>query len=489
LNNVPRLIVSGLRGGSGKTLLSLGLARALTQDGFCLKAFKKGPDYIDAAWLGLAAGRSAANLDLFFLPPERLLFLFSRALSPDGGEGAANFALIEGNRGLFDGRDPEGSCSTAALARVLRSPVLLSLDCTKMTRTAAAVVAGVNAFEPDLPPLGIVLNKTGSERHASRVRRAVEHYCPTPVLGALPRLKENPLPERHMGLALDTEEAGQLARVERLLDTLAEIVRDNLDLKRLLLLAASAPALPPAEDFRPPAVTPAVPSRIGYVKDAALWFYYEENLEALRRAGAELVRLSLLDDRNWPELDGLYLGGGFPEDFAARLSVSPKLALLKDCARQGMPVYAECGGFLLLAHSLEREGQSHPMAGLFPVRAFFHERPQGLGYVEASAVLPNPFHPVGTPFTGHEFHYTRCVPLAEAEPEPVLRLLCGSGIGGGVDGLTYKNVFACYTHIFAPAVPHWAGRFTAAAESFARRKHAKPRMESPGRQRGALSAL
>jgi cobyrinic acid a,c-diamide synthase len=477
LTPAPRLTISGLRGGGGKTLLALGLARALAQDGLRLKPFKKGPDYIDAACLGLAAGHPATNLDPFFLPPQELraLFLHAFAALPGAGGRPADFALIEGNRGLFDGRDLEGSCSTAALARTLQSPILLSLDCTKMTRTAAALVQGILGFEPDLPIAGVVLNKIGSERHGALLRRAIEHYCPVSVLGALPRLADEPLPERRMGLVLRQATATQRADAETRLDALAAAMREHLDLSRILRLAQAAPPLP-GEKMpwkKAPSLPPGIRPRIGYVLDAALWFYYEENLEALRRAGAELIRLSLFDGEAWPRLDGLYLGGGFPEECCAELAVSPKLALLKEYAEQDMPIYAECGGFLLLAASMERGGSSYPMAGVFPARVSFHERPQGLGYVEATVVLPNPFHPRHAALKGHEFHYARCEFLPGAQAEHALQLGYGAGMGQEGDGLVYKSTFASYMHIFAPAVPHWAERFVAATARFASRDEQK----------------
>jgi len=470
LTSVPRLTVSGLRGGAGKTLLALGLARALAQDGLRLKPFKKGPDYIDAAWLGLAAGRPTTNLDLFFLPPQTLCALFLHASSLPGSDGGpADFALIEGNRGLFDGRDLEGNYSTAALARVLQSPILLALDCEKMTRTAAALVQGVLGFEADLSIGGVVLNKIGSERHGTLIRRAIEYYCPVPVLGALPRLAGDLLPERHTGLVLRQATETQRADAETRINTLAAAIREHLDLNRIRRLAQTAPPLPDEKGLwgESSPIPAGLRPRIGYVRDAALWFYYEENLEALRRAGAELVRLSLFDGEAWPRLDGLYLGGGFPEDFCAELAASSKLALLKEFAEQGMPIYAEGGGFLLLAASLERLGKIYPMAGLFPVGVVFRERPQTLGYVEAVTTLPNPFHPQRAAFKGHEFHYIHCELLPGAQAEYALRLSCGAGMGQANDGLIYKSAFASCTHIFAPAVPHWAERFAAAAARFA----------------------
>ncbi|SDF53366.1 cobyrinate a,c-diamide synthase [Desulfovibrio legallii] len=559
--SLPRLCVAALAGGGGKTLLALGLAGALRRQGLAVQPFKKGPDYIDAAWLSLAAGRPCTNLDPYFLSPERLRALFVHTLWAAGDAeptaaprpAAPVLGLVEGNRGLFDGLDVAGSCSTAALARELACPVLLSLDCTKMTRTAAAVVRGVLAFEPGVPLAGVVLNRVGSARHENLLRSALETYTDLPVLGALPRLAANPLPERHMGLAAHGDALGPQA--EAALERLAALAREHLDLPAVLDIARSAPPLaaaafwpptataipavgstadadPSAEEADPasaavpgpaaapaqgggpaplasdaasaaaaPAATaaqfrpvpPGVPAasrpgaaraaafgqaegaapRIGYVRDAALWFYYRENLEALERAGARLIRLSALDAAPWPALDGLYLGGGFPEDCAPELSRSPHLADLRRLADAGLPIYAECGGFMLLSQGIEREDRLWPLAGVFAVRAQFLPRPQGLGYVCGEVTAANPFFPVGLALRGHEFHYSRCR-WQGAPPAFALRLNKGVGMGRaqaggpGLDGLTRDRVWASYTHIFAPAVPCWAANFADAARAFAR---------------------
>ena len=542
-----RICISALSGGGGKTLLSLGLARAFSRQGLAVQPFKKGPDYIDAAWLSLAAGRQASNLDPYFLPPARLRALFRHVMERSG----ARLALLEGNRGLFDGMDVRGSCATAELARTLDCPVLLSLDCTKMTRTAAALVAGVRNFEPGLRLAGVVLNQVASARHEGILREAITTYTDVPVLGAIPRLRENPLPERHMGLAsLCGDELSPQA--QEILEKLADVVRDHVDMDRVLALADDLPALPEEPDFwdeaawagegavapsgagrsaachagtafaagagearaedaaveAPAAISPQATAsggaqaargasvvtvsccrtlrpadslepapRIGYVRDRALWFYYEENLEALRRAGAELVRLSLLDDASWPELDGLYLGGGFPEDWARELASSPHLARLATLAGEGLPIYAECGGFMVLASALERDGQRWPMSGIFPVETRFCPKPQGLGYVRADVVLPNPYFPRGSVLRGHEFHYSLCHEPAAVSGrlEHALRLRKGTGMGRdaaghGRDGLVSGRVWAAYCHIFAPAVPGWAPRFVDLARCYRRER-------------------
>ncbi len=511
----PRFIVSGLCGGSGKTLLALGLARALSVQGLKVKPYKKGPDYIDAAWLSLASGMTATNLDLFFLPAERTrdLFIhaFSEAVAGDAcGQphaASADLAIIEGNRGLFDGRDLAGSCSTAALAEVLDAPVIVAMNCTKMTRTAAAIVLGLLQFTPRVNLAGVVLNNIGTTRHAAIVRRSIEEYTPVPVLGALPRLAVNPIPERHMGLttmplfegrakkeardanscsgnARDTEWShvdsrhsrnthGSDHRPERAvaaLEMLAAFVKENVDVDKVVAAAQSAgPLVSSGVPFWPePRKNVARRPRIAYVRDASLWFYYSENLEALSRAGADLCEVSLLAPPPWPEIDGLYLGGGFPEDTAEELSASPHLKAIREFSLSGMPIYAECGGFMLLCHELECGAKNHLMAGIFPGRAVFRNKPQGLGYVEAEVTGQNPFYPVGSILRGHEFHFSAHEP--EANVEPVLRLKQGTGMGHGRDGLTMRNTYAGYTHIFAPNTPCWADNFVDLALVYCQQK-------------------
>lgn len=467
--HIPRLLISGLSGGAGKTMLSLGLARALARSGKKIRAFKKGPDYIDAAWLSLAARSPQGNLDPFFTPGPALRAIFKT------GSSQCDLALIEGNRGLFDGLDIEGSCSSAEVARLLDCPVLLILDCTKMTRTAAALVKGCLDFEPHLRIGGVVLNRTGNARHEALARRAVEELTGVPVLGSLPRQADPFILERHMGLA-GADEHTEAQGAENLLETLADFVESHLHMAAIAALGESAPPLadetpgapvaesPPmrAKPLSPPAAGP----RIGYVRDAALWFYYRENLDALRSAGATLLPLSLLADDEWPDVDGLYLGGGVPELHAERISGNTRvLARLAALSRSGLPIYAECGGFMVLADALVLDGKRYPMAGIFPGNVEFHARPQGLGYVLAKVEGDNPFHPKGLELKGHEFHFSRYLPHAPMQAEaPVLRLLRGRGLAPDADapardGLVRHVTFASYLHVYAPALPHWAPVF------------------------------
>ncbi|MBU1229842.1 MAG: cobyrinate a,c-diamide synthase [Proteobacteria bacterium] len=468
MTSFPRIILAGLSGGAGKTFVSAGLARAFSRRGLSARPFKKGPDYIDAAWLSLAARATACNLDPFLLKREVMAALFQEKAS------GADISIIEGNRGLFDGKDVQGTCSTAELARQLDAPVVLVLDATKMTRTAAAIVAGCRAFEPGLNLAGVILNRTAGERHRNILTQCIEDLAGVPVLGALPKSSENPIPERHMGLVSDQEFAGR----EEALDAMAATVERWVDVDRVLRLAqaASAPASVAPVPWPSPELSGlggAEGPVIGYVHDAALWFYYPENLEALERAGARLERLSLLSSADWPEIHGLYLGGGFPETQAAGLSANTAVrGRVRALAQAGLPIYAECGGFMYLCASLSLEDGAHELAGVFPFSTRLCPRPQGLGYVEALVRAENPFHPLGAKITGHEFHYSACMePGASADPSALapalaLEMLRGRGMMNGCDGLVRGGTFAAYTHIHALGTPHWAPNFVRAAQEY-----------------------
>lgn len=462
---LPRFIVTSTCGGGGKTLLSLGLAGALAARGLDVLPFKKGPDYIDAVWLSAAAGRPSTNLDPFFLSRDRLLSLFAHHAArflPDGSLERGNaVAVIEGNRGLYDGLDVEGSCSTATLARDLGAPIVISLNATKMTRTAAAILQGLTRFEKGLSFAGVVLNQVGRSRHGRYLRQSIETYTDLPVLGELPRLPENPLPERHMGIAsLLGDRLTDTAR--SVLDGLKAYIAGNVDVDRILSSARSAAPLSGIRPFwEGEPVRFDNPPVIGYVRDACLWFYYRENLEALERAGAKLRRLSFADSEPWnftghgDRIDAVYLGGGFPEDYLSELAASPRLAELAAASRLGLPVYAECGGLMVLSRSITRNGERSPAAGILPVDIEMHKRPVGLGYVTGETIRDTPFYPAGLTIRGHEFHFSNVLPTSDISA-PCLRLSKGRGFGKGTDAITAGNTWGAYTHIFAPILPEWA---------------------------------
>lgn len=453
----PRLALSGLKGGAGKTIVSLGISRYWQKSGLSVRPFKKGPDYIDAMWLSRAAGQTACNLDLFFMSEKTIKGLFAQKIEQD------NVAVIEGNRGLFDGLDSDGSCSTSELVKILQTPVILLVDCTKVIRTVAALVKGCLCFDPDIDIAGVILNNIANKRHREIIQKSLEKYTQVPVVGAIPRVKSVLIPERHMGLISDKEYAA-----EKALENIADIVSRNVDTDKLKDIATSAPSF----SENPPQIW-TIPKTcrqeiaIGIVKDSSLWFYYPENLEALERAGAELREVSLLKAVSWPRLDGLYLGGGFPETQAKKLSKNETIKNhVRNLSLSGLPIYAECGGFMYLSSSIKWDQKDFPMVDIFPIKMELTRKPQGHGYTSGKITRSNPFHPVGLEFVGHEFHYSRCDIQDNTRIFYCLELSKGTGCKDGKDGMIYKNTFACYTHLHALSVPSWAEQFALACDKY-----------------------
>ena len=462
----PRLIVAALRGGAGKTTLSVALTVALQKQGITVVPFKKGPDYIDAAWLALAASRPCYNLDTFLMGSEQVVRSFSR----HAAEGAVS--LIEGNRGLFDGVNAAGQFSTAELAKLLNAPVILVVDCDKVTRTAAAMVMGCRNLDPEVDIRGVILNRVNGSRHAAVIRQAIEEYSGLPVYGTVPRMMDIPFTERHLGLIPPQEHD----RIGRALTRAGVIAEDCLDIPGLLKVAESASpwrvdAFPNPADPDPRGEEPVT---IGVIKDAAFQFYYSENMEALIDRGAKIVQISALDERILPLVDTLYIGGGFPETQAKRLAENDTFRLsLKAAAEAGLPIYAECGGFMYLGESLTIGDEHYPMVGALPVVFGMEKRPQGHGYTTLVVDRENPFFPVGTRISGHEFHYCRIHTLREDDGHTAYRVLRGTGMDGQRDGLCRKNILASFTHLHALGTPEWAGALIGKARRYreARQNH------------------
>ncbi len=444
---LPRLVLSGLRGGSGKTVVTLGLIGGWQARGLRVVPFKKGPDYIDPAWLRLAAGRQCYNLDTFLMSADSVRGSFF-----EHSEGA-DLALVEGNRGLYDGIDPAGTYSTAELAKLLEAPVVLVADCTKSTRTVAAMVLGCRMLDEDVPFGGVILNQVASDRQESVIRRAIERDCGVPVLGAVPRMTGLVLTERHLGLLPPAEHPDG----QGLLDAITEHVGPNVDLEALRGLAEVVPPLDtPSEHPFGHGHPQAAGLRIGVVRDSAFHFYYPENLQALAQLGVELVTVSAVHDRALAEVDALYIGGGFPETHASLLAGNETFRRsLRDQIEEGLPVYAECGGLIYLCDSVRVEGRDFPMAGVFPVRFVVDRRPQGHGYETVRVDTANPWFEVGAELRGHEFRYCRALDCRADQIRSALVVTRGFGFDGQRDGLVYKNVWACFCHVHAMGSPQW----------------------------------
>jgi cobyrinic acid a,c-diamide synthase len=448
-----------LRGGSGKTILSVGLIAAWQEKGIQVAPFKKGPDFIDAGWLTFAAGRSCHNLDPFLMTDAQIHYSFF------AHSGDSDISVIEGNRGLFDGVDLEGRCSTAELGKLLNAPVILIADVTMATRTIAALIMGCQKFDPDLDIAGVILNRVAGSRQETLVRDSIERYCEIPVIGAVPKLKEDLFPERHMGLVPHLERK----HAEKAVAWARSTVERSLDLETLWSLSRQAAPLNREGQNREPASpesSDADPPRIGYIRDKSFWFYYPENLEALRSLGAALVEINSLEEKELPDLDALYIGGGFPETQAQALADNKSFRdSLKDEIQNGLPVYAECGGLMYLGESLMLKDKTYPMVGALPLYCVMEEKPQGHGYTMLEVKGNNPYYPVGETLKGHEFHYSRPIMSRAEEFDPVFKVLRGRGIDGDRDGLCKKNLLATYTHVHAAGNDMWGkGLFRAALE-------------------------
>jgi len=472
-HRLPRVVIAALRGGSGKTTLAIGLIAAWRERAGLVVPFKKGPDYIDAGWLALAAGQPCYNLDPFMMNEEQIRQSFrERTRQADG-------AVIEGNRGLYDGMDATGTCSTAALAKVLQAPVLLVVDATKITRTAAAAVLGCQHFDPEVQIRGVILNRVAGARHEEMLRTTIEHYCGIPVVGAVPKVKEDTFPERHMGLvtALEHPEARDavLSRIR--------VVEKYLDLDRVIAVARGAPPLSWEGGEPQPrrAIRAYQEPVIGVIRDSAFQFYYPENLEALEVRGARVLEVNSLRDESFPAVDALYIGGGFPETHAAQLAADERFReSLRSAVEWGLPVYAECGGLMYLGRNLHVGDRTYPMVGVLPVDFRLMGRPQGHGYTMVDVVEANPFYPVGLKLRGHEFHYSRVDGGEVGGLSMAFAVKRGIGILDGKDGVCYKNVLATYTHIHALGSPEWAEGLVQAALGCQRGNSARKRnrMES-----------
>jgi len=487
--SIPRVVISALRGSSGKTLISLSLIASWRKKGLRVTPFKKGPDYIDAGWLAKAASGHCFNLDLFIMSRQEILrsFIFHTE--------KARVAVIEGNRGLYDGIDSKGTYSTAELSKLLNAPVILVVDCSKATNTVSAMVLGCLRLDPEVNIRGVVLNNVANKRQESLIRESIIKNCNLPVLGVFPELKKNLFPERHMGLTpfqehQDTEKS--LADVE-------EIGAKYLDIDSIRKVANEAGPIKKSSEKKSKknsslhhSITPSL--KIGIVKDSAFQFYYPENLEELEKKGAKLIEVSPLRENKLPDLDALYIGGGFPETHAIALAENVKFKKsLCEAIENGLPVYAECGGLMYLGKSLTLGGKTYPMAGVLPIVFGLEKKPQAHGYTVIEVAKKNPYFPKGYILRGHEFHYSKVIEISKISsyfqnvkdnnpPSPpfskgvmggfegniyfAFRMKRGHGIKNGKDGLCYKNVLATYTHLHALGSKEWVNGLIKCAVKF-----------------------
>ena len=449
---MSQILISAAHKSSGKTTVTIGLCAALRQRGLDVQPFKKGPDYIDPMWLGRAAGHDCHNLDFYTMQCEEI-----RDTVAWYGQ-SADINIIEGNKGLYDGLDLDGSNSNAALARLVGAPVVLVLDARGMTRGIAPLILGYQAFDPEINIAGVILNQLGGSRHESKLRAVIEHYTDVPVLGAVARHADMEILERHLGLIPSNEED----TAERHIRSIGDAIERQVDLDALIRLAANCP-LPAVPAASPLEIKPLdSPLRLGVARDEAFGFYYPGDLDAMSQAGAELVFIDTLRDTELPLLDGLFIGGGFPETCMEKLEANVTLRRsIRQAIENGLPTYAECGGLMYLSRTITWKGKRCEMVGVIPGDSVMHPHPQGRGYVRLGETS-NPLWPASgsdpSEIAAHEFHYSA---LENMEPPAFweYNVLRGTGVDGKHDGYRSHKLLACYTHQRSTSKNRWTERF------------------------------
>lgn len=446
-----RLLISAAHKSSGKTTVSIGLCAALKQRGLDVQPFKKGPDYIDPMWLSQASGRACRNLDLYLMEREDVISTFARH--------ASDINIVEGNKGLYDGLALDGSNSNAALAKLLDLPVVLVIDARGMTRGIAPLILGYQAFDKDITIAGVILNNLGGTRHEAKLRTVIEHYTDVPVIGAIQNDERLAIIERHLGLMPSNESNEASTRIAEI----AAAVSSQVDLDKLLAISVKPPLAAP-----PKAEVAFLPwrekIRIGIARDRAFGFYYADDLDTLVAAGAELIPFDALHDAHLPEIDALYIGGGFPETCAAELEANSSLRNeIRKAIESGMPAYAECGGLMYLSRKIAYQGRSYDMVGVIPGDVTMHDKPVGRGYVHLAENHQHPWprpHDPARIIRAHEFHYSSLENLPPGT-KFAYRVTRGHGIDGSNDGLILNNLVASYTHLRTIGSCYWASRFVA----------------------------
>ena len=447
---MSRLYISAAHKSSGKTTVSIGLCAALRQQGKTVQAFKKGPDYIDPHWLARATGRSCYNLDFYTMDHDEIL----RSVAQHSID--ADIGLIEGNKGLYDGLDLDGSNSNAALAALTDTPVILVLDARGMTRGIAPLILGYQAFDSSINIAGVILNQLGGSRHESKLRNVIEHYTDVKVVGAIHRDDQFDIDERHLGLVPSHEDPF----ADKKITMLADAINRQVDLHSLLDIANTTTALSvsPATSTTIDTTMPEI--TIGVIKSAAFGFYYADDLERFSQLGATIVEIDVNIQTSLPKVDGLFIGGGFPETHLSQLESNGQMrSAIRQAIEDGLPVYAECGGLMYLANSIQWQDRKHDMVQIIPGDIVMEKKPQGRGYVQLEYTDSHPWgKPTEQTLSAHEFHYSRFINL-DKDAKFAFRVRRGTGIDGINDGFVYNNLLACYSHQRHTAANPWVSHF------------------------------
>ena len=451
--DIPRIVIAGVKSKIGKTMVSIGLMRALKNRGYVVQPYKVGPDFIDPSFHLFATGRHSRNLDDFMLTRTDIIETFERNFR------GADIAIVEGKTGLYDSHDGiHERGSTAHVAKILKAPVVLIADVERINRSVAAILMGYKMFDPEVDIRGAILNRIGNPRHEWKVKNAVEMLAKLEVLGTIPRLSGVNMPYRHLGLI----PAYERDEVDALFDELAEIVERYVNVDRLIEIAYSAPELEDVHEH-PIFIEENSNVTVGVIRDKAFSFYYQDNIDAIS-AKANVVVIDSFKDKRLPKIDALYIGGGFPEVFAEDLERNKTLRRdVYEFCDSGKPVYAECGGLMFLGESVEWKGGEYEMVGFLPFKTRMHKRFQALGYCVYRTMRTNVISGRGEKILGHEFHYSEVIPKGKLNF--AFKVLRGKGVDGEHDGVIRKNTLANYIHVHVLSHPNMVHRLIRRAKN------------------------
>lgn len=441
------IYLSAAHKSSGKTLVSLGLCAVFKERAFKVQAFKKGPDYIDPIWLAQASGNPCYNLDFHTMSEDEISELFHLQKS--------DIAIIEGNKGLYDGVSTTGGDANADMAKLLDTNIILVIDSNGMTRGIAPLLMGYQAFDADINITGVILNKVVGERHESKLIQAIEHYTDICILGAVRRSKELIIDERHLGLM----PANELARSQQFIDKASKLIADQVDLNKILSLGILSLGREKRSLDTPALITASSNLTISIAKDQAFGFYYQDDLDAFKSLGIKIEYFDTLKANKLPKCDGLFIGGGFPEMQLESLSSNQSLLdNIKLKTEQGLPIYAECGGLMYLSRKITHQGKSHKMVGVIQADCVMTSQPIGRGYVQLIPTGKHPWDGVASMIYAHEFHYSK---LENIDPKThyAYKILRGVGVDNQHDGILTHNLLATYTHLRSVGGNRWVEQF------------------------------
>ncbi len=444
-----RIVLAGTGSAVGKTTISTGIMKALSEE-YKIQPFKAGPDYIDTSYHTLATGNDSRNLDSFFMSEGQIRTSYERGIKTV----KADFGIIEGVRGLYEGISPiEDVGNTASIAKALDAPVILIINARSLVKSAAAIVIGFNTLDPIIKIEGVILNQVKNKRHYLKTKKAIETLARIDVIGGIKRDDAIKVEQRHLGLVPAVERQNLLDYIEKW----GDVIKENIDLDALISMMKDTGKLPQGrEDTWREENHKKV--EIGVAMDEVFNFYYTENLEALKANNARIVPFSPFKDEKVPDVDGIYFGGGYPEIFAKELESnhSMRKSVFKFYDEE-RPIYGECGGLMYLSNSIN----ARKMCGIFNYESEMTKNVQGLSYVVAETQKDNPITKKGDVFRGHEFHYSKV--LIHGKPDFAFKILRGRGIKGELDGLIRKKTVGSYMHTHTAACPQFASNFTRCA--------------------------